>query len=387
MADNLAIFARFYSRPARAASDALDRGSFGFAIILAALVMLLWTFGAPRTSLVNISVAGGLFGVFALFVVMTPVSIAVLAAWDGLGSPGVVLRREYMSFVVCGLMAWAAAHLPFGLFVALSGTPLISPFLSLAAHLAFVLLFVICLRTALGTTVGHAIVATLAGWFAALGAVLLWPIVGNFSYFLLSPWVLYMLYRAYSPDVRSLGDMMNSRRAFRRQLDAAMLNPRDADAHYQLGLIYQQRRQLDEAAASFRRAIDILPEEADAHHQLGRVLRAQGNSSEALAHLEAAVKADKNVGRQEGWRDLGATLLELGRANEAIPVLERYTNSRSYDPEGLFVYALALKQTGRTADARQALQQTIEAVQTAPAYRKGQLRRWASQANSELKSL
>src|SRR4051794_26267964 len=147
MAEKLAIFARFYSRPARAASDALDRGSFGFAIILAALVMLLWTFGAPRTSLANISVAGGLFGVFALFVVMTPVSIAVLAAWDGLGSPGVVLRREYMSFVVCGLMAWAAAHLPFGLFVALSGTPLISPFLSLAAHLAFVLLFVICLRT------------------------------------------------------------------------------------------------------------------------------------------------------------------------------------------------------------------------------------------------
>ena len=180
---------------------------------------------------------------------------------------------------------------------------------------------------------------------------------------------------------------MNSRRAFRRQLDAAMLNPRDADAHYQLGLIYQQRRQLDEAAASFRRAIEILPDEADAHHQLGRVLRAQGNSSEALAHLEAAVKADKNVGRQEGWRDLGATLLELGRADEAIPVLERYTNSRSYDPEGLFAFALALKQTGRTADARQALQQTIEAVQTARAYRKGQLRRWASQAKSELKAL
>ena len=220
-----------------------------------------------------------------------------------------------------------------------------------------------------------------------VGAFLLWPLVGNLSYFLLSPWALYILYRAYSPDVRSLGDSMNSRRNFRRQIEAAMLNPRDADAHYQLGLIYQQRRQYDEAAASFRRSIEIYPQEAEAHLQLGRALRAQGHHSEALRHFEEAVKLDNNVGRQEGWRDLGVTLVDLNRIEEALPALERYTNQRSYDPEGLFAYGAALRRADRIDEARQAFQQTIEAVQTAPAYRRGQVRKWASEARSQLKDL
>jgi hypothetical protein len=107
----------------------------------------------------------------------------------------------------------------------------------------------------------------------------------------------------------------------------------------------------------------------------------------ALAHFDSDVNADSSVGRQEGWRDLAATLIDVGRAEQAVPILERYTNNRSYDPEGLFAYALALKQTGRMQDAKHTFQQTIEAVQTAPAYRRGQLRRWASRAKAELKSL
>jgi Tfp pilus assembly protein PilF len=381
MGENFALLARFYYRPIQAASDALDHASFGFALVMAALTMMLWTIGPGRGLFF-----GGLFLVFATFLVMAPVSICVVAAWDGLGSAGVVLRREYLSFVICALIAWAAANLPFGILAAVAGSAVLVPGLSVGAHIAFLILFVICLRTALGTTTLHAIAAMVAGWIAMLGSVMVWPLVGNLSYFLLSPWVLYMLYRAYSPDLGSLGDAMSSRRNFRRQLDAAMVNPRDADAHYQLGLIYMQRRQLDEAASSFRRAIDILPQEAEAQLHLGRVLRAQGKPAEALAHLQAAVNADTNVSLQEGWRDLGATLLDLGQVEQALPILERYTNRRSYDPEGLFAYAMALRRSNRHEEARQAFQQTIEAAQTAPAYRRAQLRRWANQARSELKA-
>jgi len=418
MAGNLALFARFYYRPIQAASEALDSASFGFALVAAALVMMLWTFGAGRTAdwlpdhgshqartsenaehlaatsmaaaikaVSSITYAGSLFGLFAIFVVMTPVSIATVAAMDRLGSAGVVLRREYLSIVVCGLLAWAASNLPFGLLLTLTSDPFHDFLLSVAAHAVFMGLFVLCLRTALGTDTRKAVVAALTGWAAALGSVLLWPVIGNVSYFLLSPWVLYMLYRSYSPDLGSLGAAMNSRRGFRRQLDASMLNPHDADAHYQLGLIYQHRRQLDEAAASFRRAIAILPQEADAQLQLGRVLRAQGKTAEALEHFEAAVKADGNVSRHEGWRDLGATLLDLGQVERALPILERYINHRPYDPEGLFAYGIALRRAGRREEARQVFTQTEEAVQTAPAYRRGKLRTWANQAKSELKSL
>ena len=393
MGENFSIFVRFYREPGKAASDALDKGSFAFALTLTVLVLMLWVYGMggpmrvagpPIASVILTFVsASTFFGLAAIFLVLAPVSIGVIAAWDSLGSAGVVLRREYLPVVAPALLAWAAAYFPFAV------VQMVFPLfiLPVLAHFAFLALYTICLKTALGTTTAHAAVAVLVGWVAAVGAFAAFPIVGNLSYFLLSPWVLFILYRSFSPDVRSLGESMNSRRNFRSQLEAAMLNPKDADAHYQLGLIYQQRRQYDEAAASFRRAIEIYPDEAEAHLQLGRALRAQGNTAEAVRHFETALQSDSNVARQEGWRDLGGALLDLGQPQSAIEPLERYTNQRSYDPEGLFYYGTALQAAGRKDEAQHVFQQTLEAVQTAPKYRRGQLRKWAGLAKSELRKL
>ncbi|HYP08452.1 MAG TPA: tetratricopeptide repeat protein [Bryobacteraceae bacterium] len=408
MGENLALFSRFYYRPSHAASDALDNGSVAFAIGLAVLVLIVWTFalagavpiphapaeqagdtGAPAfgpevllAAALTLATPNSFFPCVALFLGMTPVAIAVVAAWDGLGSTSIVLRREYLPILVCALLSWSAAYLPLGLVqfaTHVQGLPVVG-------HLGFLLLFAICLRTALGTSTLQAGVSTAAGWLTALGIVLLRPVVGHLSYFLLSPWILFLLYRYYSPDVRSLGESMNSRRSFRRQLEASMVNPRDADAHFQLGLIYMQRRQYENAVESFRRAVSIQPDEADAQLHLGRALRALGQPGEALAHIESALRSDPRVSRHEGWRELGATLLDLGRSQEALDPLERYTNAREYDPEGLFYYGLALRAAGKNAQARQAFEQSIAAVQTAPKYLRGQLRHWAGQSKSELKA-
>jgi hypothetical protein len=393
MVENFSILVRFYRDPGKATGEALDKGSFAFALALAVVVMLLWVFsmGGPLRvagpSIVSLILtflsASTVFGFAALFLVMVPVSIAVVAAWDSGSSIGPVLRREYLPVVTPALLAWSAAYFPFALLMMIA--PLFA--VMVLAHFAFLALYTVCLRTALGSATAHAAAAAAIGWMTAVGAFAVFPMVGNLSYFLLSPWVLYILYRSFSPDVRSLGDSLNSRRNFRRQLEASMLNPHDADAHYQLGLIYQQRRQYDDAAASFRRAIAIYPQEADAHLQLGRVLRAQDNPAGAIPHFEAALKLDGGVARHEGWRDLGSALVDAGRAPEAVAALERYTRQRSYDPEGLFYYGLALRSTGRSAEAREAFEQTIEAVQTAPKYRRGQVRKWGGLARQEIRNL
>jgi Tfp pilus assembly protein PilF len=380
MGDQLALFLRFYHRPSRAASDALDTGSFVFAICLAILSLGVWSVGfGPAIPIVTPTA----FSLATMFLVMMPAAVAVLAAWDGLGSPGIVLRREYVSVAVAGLFAWSAAYLVFGLLNVVA--PLV--FAPVVAHISFLVLFVICLRTALGTSTGHALAATVCGWLLVLGVEIAWPVVGRFGYFLLSPWILFILYRYYSPDVRSLGDVMASRRSFRRNLEASMVNPRDADAHYQLGLIYEHRRQYEQAEASFRKAVEIQPGEADAQLHLARVLRAGWRSAEALQHIEAALKADPNVSSREAWRDYGAILLDLGRPSDACVALEHYTQHREYDPEGLYYYGCALKAAGRAAEARDAFQRAITAVDTAPKYRRGQLRQWASRARSELKNV
>lgn len=380
--DQLSLFARFYYRPSKAASDALDQGSFGFAVCCVVAAVACWWTGLKSAQADALTAAGaqmaGPSGLALVFLVLLPISVGVIAVWESLGSVSIVLRREYFALLICGFFAWSAAYLPFGVAFLLLRQPL----LAVGAHVLFIVLLTICVRTALGASLVPAIAGIAAGWAGMIGAMALMPVVGSVSYFLMSPWVLYILYQNFSPDVRSLGDSVSSRRNFRRQLEASMLNPRDADAHYQLGLIYLQRRQYDDAEERFRKAVAIQPQEADYHLQLGRVLTEQGKNEEALRHFQFAVQYDKNVSRGEGWRDLGSTLFKLGRLPEAGQALSHYTDQRPYDPEGLYYYGATLKAMGKSEQARGLFQQAIEAVHTAPSYRRGQLRKWARLAKS-----
>jgi len=78
-------------------------------------------------------------------------------------------------------------------------------------------------------------------------------------------------------DIGDIGFSLRQRQGFRRSMEAATINPRDASAHYQLGLIYQYRRQYAEAISRFQRAIEIDSDETDAHFQLGRIAREQAD--------------------------------------------------------------------------------------------------------------
>ena len=137
MSENLAILARFYQRPTRAASDAIDKGSLAFAICMAVLVVLLWGFATPMPVSIR--------SLAAIFLVMLPISIVILAKWDGSGSASMTLRREFVSLLVCALFAWSAAYLPFGLVQAIlvpAGLQLHPLIVAGLAHIAFLILFI-----------------------------------------------------------------------------------------------------------------------------------------------------------------------------------------------------------------------------------------------------
>jgi len=96
-------------------------------------------------------------------------------------------------------------------------------------------------------------------------------------------------------------------------LEASALNPHDAGAQYQLGLIYQQRRQYGEAIQRFQNAVAIDPREADAHFQLGRIAREQGRLNDALAHFQTVLDLDDKHSQNEILREIGG--LYLAAAN------------------------------------------------------------------------
>ncbi|HEV3023610.1 MAG TPA: tetratricopeptide repeat protein, partial [Pirellulales bacterium] len=66
-------------------------------------------------------------------------------------------------------------------------------------------------------------------------------------------------------------------------------DPKDAWAHYHLGIVLRAKGYLDEAIAEWKKAIELDPKNAFAHYDLGNVLKAKGDLDGAeLAYREAA---------------------------------------------------------------------------------------------------
>jgi tetratricopeptide (TPR) repeat protein len=170
-------------------------------------------------------------------------------------------------------------------------------------------------------------------------------------------------------------------------LEAAAVNPHDAEAQYQLGLIYQHRRRYAEAIRRFQNAIAIDAKETDAHFQLGRIAREQGRLKDALAHFQAVIDQDESHSSSEILRELGALYLAVRQYGDARSELERYVARREYDPEGLYYYGRALEGLGETAAARDAYSRAVEAARTAPAYRRRFTARWNRLAQKQLSKL
>jgi tetratricopeptide (TPR) repeat protein len=200
-----------------------------------------------------------------------------------------------------------------------------------------------------------------------------------------SPFLLlfaFLLLRGYFTGVVS---SQRARAAFKQNLEAATINPRDSSAHYNLGLIHQQRGELSEARERFQRAIEIDPDELDAHYQLGRIARAQNRLPEAIGHFEQVVQRDQFHAQNEIWREIGATYVAAGQYADGRDTLQKFLDRRENDPEGLYLMGRAHAGLGDNQEAATSMQACIDAVKTAPAYKYRTEKRWLNEAQQFLK--
>lgn len=207
-----------------------------------------------------------------------------------------------------------------------------------------------------------------------------------FSWVFASPFlliVLFFLMRGY------FGEVMRGQRAraaFKQNLESATVNPADASAHYNLGLIHLQRKEFDDARQRFERAIEIDADEVDSHFQLGRIARAQHRLGEAINHFSQVVVRDPAHAQHEIWREIGATYINAGQFGDAQEALEKFLEPRRTDPEGLYLMGRALAGLNRQREATEYMQACIEAVKTAPAYKYRAEKRWLNEAQQFLRS-
>ena len=93
------------------------------------------------------------------------------------------------------------------------------------------------------------------------------------------------------------------------------MDPSDADLHFQLGNIFFQQGKPDQAAESYRQALELNPAHADALANLGCALRDLGRLEEAVLTLCAALELKPRGG--EIYSNLGNALKDMGRLTEA----------------------------------------------------------------------
>lgn len=296
-------------------------------------------------------------------------------------------RRDYSPLLTCVVMAWTAANLPLIPFRWLMGAPMIGLTLATACLIYFTVLVFLAVRTVFGAPNGAAAATAMLSWAPMVVVALAWGPIRMVLAWVASPFFLLFAWYYLGSEFSGLGAGLRERQNFRRMLEASALNPHDGDAQYQLGLIYQQRRQYTEAIARFRNAVAIDPTEADAHFQLGRIAREQGRTADALAHFEEVLRLDEKHNLSEIHREAGAAHLALGSLEEALHELAIYTDRRTHDPEGLYWYGQALEQSGDAAQAYEMYRRAVDVARTAPRYRRRFTARWSRLAQKQLRHL
>jgi len=115
-----------------------------------------------------------------------------------------------------------------------------------------------------------------------------------------------------------IGQVDQAVASYRRAL---ALNPNFSDAHNNLGNALSELGQFEAAAASYRRALEINPQLSEAHNQLGNALRLLCRPGEAAASYRRALMIQPDF--VEAHNNLGNVLLDLGQLNEALASYRR----------------------------------------------------------------
>ena len=147
------------------------------------------------------------------------------------------------------------------------------------------------------------------------------------------------------------------------------IDSKHAEAHNNLGAMLYVAGQVDEAAAHYRRAVELRPENAEAHSNLGRLLTIQGQHRPAAAEFNRALAINPdNPSFLFGlaWVRAAAPDADVRDSAEAIRVATRAVELSGHkDPAALDVLGVAYASAGdfdRAVEAAQDAMRLADAV-------------------------
>jgi tetratricopeptide (TPR) repeat protein len=124
------------------------------------------------------------------------------------------------------------------------------------------------------------------------------------------------------------GQLDSAAAEFQKAID---LDPKLAVAFVDLGEVFIEKHEYASAVPPLKKALELNPASEPGHQLLGYALLAQGYAVEAIPHLEKAHDEDA----------LGIALLDAGRLQEAVTVLQKAVAKNPDDPDLLYYYGRA----------------------------------------------
>jgi Tfp pilus assembly protein PilF len=139
---------------------------------------------------------------------------------------------------------------------------------------------------------------------------------------------------------------------------AVELDPKNEDAWYYLGRAYYSRSSLPEAGRAFLTVLELDPHNARAENNLGLILESEAKPNEALEAYRKAIEWQEGTPHrnEQPYLNLGGLLLELDRASEAIAPLERAVELGGNNASCHLKLGTAYLRTNRLADAQRELE-------------------------------
>ena len=177
----------------------------------------------------------------------------------------------------------------------------------------------------------------------------------------------------------------SNERSFQQNLHALTLNPQDADAQYQLGLIHYKRRNFDSARRYFESALRIQPADPDYHYYLGRTYELDGEWQLALEQYEETYRLNPLYGLGDIFREVGKAYLHTGNVEKSKEFFEYFLKDRGFDSEGRYWLAVALQKLGDKELARFQLKTLLEQARSNPRFFRKENREWIYRARKLLR--
>ena len=150
-----------------------------------------------------------------------------------------------------------------------------------------------------------------------------------------------ILFNLIGACYKELGELVGATKMFEI---AVSINPKYAEAHFNLGVIHQALGHLEAAIDSFTKAIAITPNYPDAHNNLGNILLGLDQYDAAIQSLEWAIAYQHDFA--EAHNNLGNAFNKCGRVKAAIKSFEKAIFYKPDYEKAYFNLALSFKDIG-----------------------------------------